>query len=178
MSAFGNLQDELSVHGINIHPSELHGQLVGYLCAVKDTTALAQRQALYQAWLGSTPPDGLLKLLEASVAETGESLGDFTDFEFRLLRPDDEAPLSERALAIASWCGGFISGFGEAGRQDLEGEAQANVREALTDLGRIAAMTDEVPEGEDNEADLIEIEEFVRVSALLIYSEINARGAH
>ena len=69
-------------------------------------------------------------------------------------------------------CSGFLSGLGEFGNRLVELEGLTN--EALADLARIAALTDEVPEGEDNEVDLVEIEEFVRVSVLLIFSEIHA----
>lgn len=178
MSAFANLQDELSIQGIDMHPSELHGQLVGYLCAVKEGSGAPGRAALYQDWLGGGASTELTRLLEQLAAETQESLGDYSDFEFRLMRPEDAAPLTEQATAIAGWCGGFISGFGEAGRHDLDDDGMKNVREALNDLSKIAAMPLDIPEGSDNEADLIEIEEFVRVSALLIYSEINAAKAH
>ena len=36
-------------------------------------------------------------------------------------------------------------------------------------------MTDEVPEGEENEEDLAELEEFVRISVLLIFAESEAK---
>ena len=183
MANFDNFQDELSSHGIDIHPSELHGQLVGYLCAVKDSTTETQRAALYRDWLDVDVPPGLLVMLEQSATAALEALGEYSDFEFRLLGPEDSASLTSRVRSLALWCGGFISGFGESGRADLHQNDLAeagrkNVNEALTDLGRIAAMTDEVPESEENEADLLEIQEFVRVSVLLIHAEIGSAGAH
>ena len=50
--------------------------------------------------------------------------------------------------------------------------------EALNDLARVAAMTDEVPEGEENESDLNEILEFVRISTLLVFAETDSARAH
>ena len=47
----------------------------------------------------------------------------------------------------------------------------------MRDLASIAAMTDDVPEGEENEADLMEIVEFVRVSTLLIFAETGSSSA-
>ena len=170
MSLFSSFKDELSVHGIDLHPSELHGMLVGYLCAVKQDSQVDQRTALYQQWIGSTIPPGLSTLLEEEATQVLENLDEFADFDFQLLIPPDDAPIGERAGAIASWCGGFLSGLGESGRS-TGAETDRTVQEVLQDLGRIAAMTDEVPEGEDNESDLTQIEEFVRVGALLVFAE-------
>ena len=79
-------------------------------------------------------------------------------------------------MSIALWCSGFLSGLGESGRQiDQE---QGDAAEALGVIARIAAMTDEVPEGEDNEEDLTEIEEFVRVSTLLVFAETRPGRPH
>ena len=67
--------------------------------------------------------------------------------------------------------------FGETGRQ-LDVNEKSDVHEAMKDLASIAAMTDAVPEGEENEGDLMEIIEFVRVSTLLIFAETKTSGAH
>jgi uncharacterized protein YgfB (UPF0149 family) len=176
MSVYSTYKQELSVLNNGIHPSELHGLLVGYLCAVKASSEKGQRQALYSDWLGGSVPDRLLDLLEAAQAQVLEDLDEYADFGFRVLLPDDESALADRAEALGLWCSGFLSGYGGSGR--LSGGLSENVEEALADLGRIAAMSDEVPEGEENEADLTEIEEFVRISTLLIFAETGDAGAH
>lgn len=177
MSAFLSFHNELSTHDVDVHPAELHGLLVGYLCAVKDTTMKQQRTALYNQWADGEMPVSLVGLLEAAYASTLESLDEYSDFDFALLLPDDDQPIHERARSLALWCSGFLSGFGESGRQ-LDSAENSDVKEALQDLGRIAAMTDDVPEAEENEVDLNEIVEFVRVSTLLVYAETSAPGAH
>ena len=177
MSSFLNIQDELSVHGIDLHPSELHGMLVGYLCAVKADSQPDQRAALYERWLGGTVPGSLAELLESECRQVLDNLDEFADFDFSLLIPPDDSPISDRAGAIALWFSGFLSGFGESGRAasiTLEG----NVQEVLQDLGRVAGMTQDVPEGEENETDLTEIEEFIRVSTLLVFAEGTGGSTH
>lgn len=176
MSSFSSFQNELSVHGIDLHASELHGMLAGYLCAVKADSSEAQRSSLYREWLDVAAPEKLHTMLESACADILDNLGEYADFDFQLLVPDDESPISERARSIGLWCSGFLSGFGESGRTMA---TDTDAGEALQDLGRIAAMTDDVPDSEENEADLIEIEEFVRVSALLIFAETGpSSGAH
>ena len=177
MSAFLSYQDELSSCDIDLHASELHGMLIGYLCAVKKASNQGQRASLYREWICGELPASLAVLLETSYRHTLENLGEYADFDFSLAIPDDSSPIEDRVKSIALWSGGFLSGYGEAGRhQDVD--SKSDVKEALQDLARIAAMSDEVPEGEENETDLVEIVEFVRISALLIFSETASPGAH
>ena len=176
MSVFSIFQQELSSSGNGMHPSELHGLLVGYLCAAKASTEKDQRRSLYSEWLGGTVSENLMGLLEAAQVQVLDDLDEYADFGFRLLIPDDEASIASRAEAIGLWCSGFLSGYGGSGR--VGAELPENVTEALQDLGRIAAMSDEIPEGEENEADLTEIEEFVRISTLLVFAETDSTGAH
>lgn len=175
MTSYQVLQKELVSEGADLHASEVHGMLVGYVCGVQDI-GRSDRLALYESWLNIGVPDGLKKHLDEACDATMENLDEFADFGFRLLVPDDESPIVERVRAVGLWCSGFLSGLGESGRQldSLDGDAA----EALTDLGRVAAMTDDVPEGEENEEDLAEIEEFVRVSVLLVFSETRPGPTH
>lgn len=91
------------------------------------------------------------------------------DFGFALLLPDDDAPLAERSEALFDWCRGFLGGFGLAAGKDppLSDEG----REALEDLARLAAATPEPDGDEEDEAAYAEIEEFVRVAALLLHGD-------
>ena len=177
MTVFQHFHDQLVACGIDLHPSELHGLLMGFLCAVKDQSQKDARMAVYGSWVGDSLPNDLGDLLEDAFNLGLEHLDEFADFDFSLLLPDDEAPISERVRAVGLWCSGFISGFGETGRQ-LDVNEKSDVHEAMKDLASIAAMTDAVPEGEENEGDLMEIIEFVRVSTLLIFAETKTSGAH
>ncbi|MGV0035233.1 MAG: UPF0149 family protein [Candidatus Azotimanducaceae bacterium WSBS_2022_MAG_OTU7] len=177
MNAFEHFRDELSRTSVAFHPSELHGMLIGYLCAVKDKSGPAQRRSLFEAWLDGEVPISMADFLEETFKQNLDSLGEFSDFDFSLMIPDDEAAIAERAESVSLWCSGFLSGFGESGRQ-LDADDASDVKEALQDMGRIAAMSDEVPDGEENESDLNEIIEFVRISTLLIFAETASKGAH
>ena len=175
MSSFENLSNELNSHSIDLHAAELHGMLVGYACGAKDVPDI-NRLALYENWLGVAPPSKLVTILESAYSAAIDNLDEFADFEFRMLMPTEEVLIYERVAAVALWCSGFLYGLGESGRS-ING-LKGDVAEALTDLARVAAMTDDVPEGEENEEDLAEIEEFVRVSVLLIFAETHTRPAH
>ncbi|MFT7218735.1 MAG: hypothetical protein ACI8Z1_000346 [Candidatus Azotimanducaceae bacterium] len=174
MTSYQKLQDELSKHSADVHPSELHGQLIGYVCALQNGSNVGRRSALYDTWLDGGVSDALKALLEAEFVHALDNLGEYSDFEFSLMIPDDEEPIADRAESVGLWCSGFLSGFGESGRS-IEGD---DLTEAMRDLAQIAAMNEEVPEGEENEADLNEIVEFVRIGVLLIFAGLKPSGPH
>jgi len=147
--------------------SELHGGLAGWLAGGGDDAA---------GWLAPVLADPALPAPTAGSAldrlrlATAAQLED-RDFAFALLLPEDGQPLSLRSAALFDWCRGFLGGFGLAAgqRPSLSEEGQ----EALADLARLAAAQPE-DDGEDDAGEedaLAEIEEFVRVAALLLHGD-------
>lgn len=118
--------------------------------------------------------------VEAFVSASDEALR-AEDMSFAPLLPDDAAPLGVRLEALAEWCAGFLAGFAAAGSPrgleslDLLPE---EVREIVGDLSAITdidaeALQADAPHGTDTaEADLMQIQEFVKVGVLLILSSI------
>ncbi len=159
----------LSAYDTEIGAPEFHGLMTGYLCANTSSTAEV-RLGLYQDWLEARVDLGEIDVLEKLYVDTRQSLDELSDFNFRVLAPYDDMPIAERSLALSRWCSGFLSGFGSAGRYD-EGSLGGDVAEALTDFSKIATMAKEMPENEENEVDLLEILEYVRISVLLMYTE-------
>jgi uncharacterized protein YgfB (UPF0149 family) len=74
---------------------------------------------------------------------------------------------------MVDWCRGFLGGFGLAGTSahaQLSDEAQ----EVLRDLGTVAASSFDFGNEDEDEDALIEVQEFVRVAAMLLYTECTA----
>ena len=166
---YSDFQDVFLVSGIAISPSELHGLMTGFMCVNPDSSQ-QQREVAYSDWLigDGEPADAeLVQRLDNLFEATLTELEEFSDFQFRILMPDDESSIDARSQALKSFCAGFLSGLGSR-------HFDEEVTEALTDLERIAALREEVGESEENESDLFEIIEFVRVSVLFIFTE-NAR---
>lgn len=161
--------------GVPQHPSEIHGLVAGWICAGSRWRS-ADRLATLQDWLSVTLADADSELLDRLFDDTLAGLRD-DEMGFTLLIPGDDADVNDRTRAVAMWCNGFLAGFGMTGRfQDAElGE---DLKEVFNDLSRIASIAEEVPEDEDNEADLIEIAEYVRMSALLVFTECAQRAVH
>jgi uncharacterized protein YgfB (UPF0149 family) len=157
---------ELARLQLGADASELHGSLCGFLSAHGD---LSRRDWLQRLEVEpdpiELPPDGVLdQLYFASRAQLGDP-----DLGFALLLPDDEQPVDERAEALLGWCRGFLGGFGLAGKRAEALSAEA--REALEDLGKIAASQLSYDEPETDETALTEVSEFVRVATLLLHGD-------
>ena len=104
--------------------------------------------------------------LHAMGVATAAQLAD-ADFGFQLLLPDGGKPF-DRAAALFAWCRAFLGGFGLAvGDKALSEDGQ----EALGDLANLAAARIEEVDPEQDEESLTEIEEYVRMAALLLHAD-------
>ncbi|MBS7458429.1 UPF0149 family protein [Coralloluteibacterium stylophorae] len=155
---------ELAALGVVADPSEVHGALCGFLAG----GGRPQRDWLAQLALEAEhapAPGGVLETLREV---SGRRLQD-PDFGFELLLPEEPVTLEVRADAVLAWCRGFLGGFGLAGPAlDLLSE---DAREALEDLGRIAASRLSYEDAEGDETALEEVVEFVRVAVLLLHGD-------
>jgi uncharacterized protein len=153
--------------------SELHGSLCGYLAGggiVRPGTLFAELQLDSD---GAAPSAADQQTLDTLVHETQAALAD-PEMGFEPLLPADDRPLPERAEALAEWCRGLLGGFGLAGAAAHAG-LSAEAKEMLHDLGTIAASNFAYGENDEDEDALIEVQEFVRVGAMLLHAECSAR---
>lgn len=152
--------------GLSQSPSEVHGMLTGLVCVNPDISVGEQHRA-FQGWFEDELDRGIGEKLTDLFTETRAALDEYGDFQFRILMPEDSEGIDGRSRSLRAFCGGFLSGFGLAGHSASEDE---DVAEALADFERIAAFRDDVIDSEENEADLQEIIEYVRISVLLIFA--------
>lgn len=151
--------------------SELHGSLCGYLAGAGSLGNSSLLAALELDGEATAPSAADLALLQRWVKQSEAELAD-SELGFEPLLPEDDRPLPERAEAMIEWCRGFLGGFGLAGttaHAQLSDEAQ----EILRDLGMVASSSLDFGNETDDEDALIEIQEFVRVAAMLLHAECN-----
>ena len=152
--------------------SELHGSLCGYLAgggSLRGTSVLGALQLDGEATNPSPDDQALLQRL---ATQCESELAD-PELGFEPSLPADDRPLTERADAMVDWCRGFLGGFGLAGtaaHAQLSEEAQ----EVLRDLGTVAASSFDFGNETEDEDALIEVQEFVRVAAMLLHTECTA----
>jgi uncharacterized protein YgfB (UPF0149 family) len=70
------------------------------------------------------------------------------------------------------WVQGFNLGFGL--QQKDNAIVSKDVKEVLSDFAEIANLSDDLEEDESNEQAYYEIAEYVRISALLCFTELGA----
>ncbi|MEO8997707.1 MAG: UPF0149 family protein [Rhodanobacter sp.] len=155
--------------------SELHGSLCGYLAgggSLRGTSVLAALQLDGEV----TDPGADDQALLQRLAKQWETELVDPELGFEPLLPADDRPLTERAEAMVDWCRGFLGGFGLAGTS-AHAQLSDEEQEILRDLGTIAASSfDFGNEAEDEDA-LIEVQEFVRVAAMLLHTECTAHDS-
>ncbi len=176
---FASMQAILTSEDVKSHASELHGVLTGLVCAgfaFEDQGYIAMLNDLFHE--GEGFPKAVKAALKQMYNELWTSILD-DSYSFNLLLPDDDDSMTERGHALSTWVQGFNLGFGL--QQKDSPVVSEDVKEVLTDFGEIANLSDEMEEDEDTEQAYFEICEYVRISALLCFSELatppNAKDA-
>ena len=168
---YTELESALSAVGATMGAAQAHGLLCGMLCAKPD-----QDQAPWMAQvLENTAPKGeeaqavlaaLTRLFEA-----GKEALESSEMTFEPVLPADDAPVGERAAALAGWTEGFLLGLSLAGlppHKDL-GE---DINELLRDFTEITQVEPDPDSEEANEAAYSELVEYVRVGTLVIQESL------
>jgi yecA family protein len=165
--------DILDCQHRSIFPAEFHGYMCGIICGGN----YAANEAGFRMVLDMLRDDGFKSQDAKEIAaklmlNTFHQLHD-VNCEFKLLLPDDNQSMEMRSKALVGWCQNFLGGLGLSGVDDKELQ-QDDIKEALYDLSEIAKLYcgDASPEErEQYEFELMELVEYVRVAALLIYTE-------
>jgi hypothetical protein len=153
---------------------ECHGFLSGVICSA----GVAEEQ-LWQDFLDIQTLDdeqgsmSFRQKIGRLAEEIRTELQSF-DLDFRLLMPDDDAPLGERTSALSNWCHGFLNGYGMGAAASPGIKLPEDCREVVDDLTRICrlAVPDESQPGD--ETALNELVEFVRIGVITIFTEMSS----
>ncbi|GGA23965.1 UPF0149 family protein [Dyella nitratireducens] len=162
--------DEVVAHlRLSIPASELHGSLCGLLAANGRPGKRSVLNALHLEVGSESVSEHDQDTLDQLVRQSEEELAD-PELGFEPLLPADDRPLPERADALVNWCRGFLGGFGLGG-PDMHGKLSDEGREVLNDIGTIASSSLDFGSEEEDEDALIEVHEFVRMGAMLLFTE-------
>jgi hypothetical protein len=169
---FDTFADLILSAGANLDPSELHGFVCGVLAAgARPDTGRWQRELGDLLDLDAVPADlnqDFLRLAEESLTQLRDN-----NFSFQPLL-DEDADVAERSAALGFWCQGFLHGFGVG---KYQGELPPTSSEALRDLAAIARVdAEQIDESDEAETQLAEVQEYVRMAALTIFTECGGSG--
>jgi uncharacterized protein len=162
--------DDVTVHlRLAASPSELHGSLCGFLAGNGRLGRRPLLEVLHLDGGGVTVPPADQAVLDQLVRQSEAELAD-PELGFEPLLPADDRPLTERADALVDWCRGFLGGFGLGG-PDVLAKLSDEGKEILRDLGSIASASLDFGDEDEDEDALIEVHEFVRMGAMLLFTE-------
>lgn len=171
-----NLLAALEAAEIGQHPVEVHGALVGLICGgVEQNTDSWVKPLLELMNDGNQLPPELHLLISELYQDTVTRLIDF-EFGFTPLLLEEEEPLSDRVEALSLWVQSYLTGL--AIIQPKLKSASADVQEVIKDLADIAQVEFDVADDEESETAYVELVEFVRMSAILCYSEFGPELPH
>lgn len=165
-------------HGAFNHPSELHGSLTGQLASGERLSpeawlALAEDHLATEQLTEYQQEDaGLRRFLMSAYEQALQSL-QAPDMSFQLLLPDEEHAIPERLRALSAWVRGFLEGMALSGGAQLR-NAPDDIRELVRDFVAISQVEPEEAGTDEDEQQLSEVVEFVRVGVLTVYTEFNA----
>jgi yecA family protein len=168
---FDRLDAALARVEASANAAESHGILCGLLC-VRSRAEPAEWTGLF---LEENEPG------DAFAAECARLLGrlreqtirqlDSPDYDFRPLLPGESKGLAQRTQLLGNWCSGYLYGLGMAGDEPFQ-RLSDEAREFVADLGEITRIDAEPEPGEENEAALTEVSEYVRVGVLMVYEDL------
>ncbi len=171
---FDELDDALKRCGASWDAAQAHGLLASRLAVAGTEAGFDWLQLV----LENTDPSNALRaecetLLSTLFQKTGNALSARLS-EFTPLLPDDAAATEQRAEALGHWCEGYLHGLvsadhGDELRKRLSAEPIADI---IKDMLQITRATAEGLDDEESEEAYMQLVEYLRVSAQLVFEEL------
>lgn len=162
------LNQQLKSNEIGANASELHGFITGLLSGGNHDNSW-QTLVFDMFNDGERFPESLLSVTEQAYQVTKQQLDD-DDFELSLLLNEEE--LFAKIDDLVNWVNHFLLGLGLA--QPQLSKVRGDVGEAIYDLRQITKLGyDEEEDPEELAFALEEIQEYVRMTAILCHDEFS-----
>jgi uncharacterized protein len=166
---YNDLTEALEKTGSEIYTAEVHGLVCGMIVSTPPN-----EQAEWEKIILGKLKNANSKKLMQQLYDTSYKLLNAFSFEFSLLLPDEDTDINERAESLGLWCQGFLVGM-QQGPLSLPADAGEDALEALDDLAEIAQISfGNLGTTDEDETAYIELVEYVRLSVLMLYHEIQS----
>jgi len=175
-SDFDWLANIYNLHGAINHPSELHGLLLGHLSGGQRFKTEEWTRLVLEHMGAEEFDTSKQQHLQEDLAEYCEAIDQEIEQDsssLRILLPDDDYPLVERAQALTIWVRGFLEGIAISASSKLS-QAGEELQELLRDMVAISQMDTRIEASEEAERELFDVSEYVKVGVLNLYAEFNA----
>lgn len=162
----------MAMLNLPISCSELHGVLCGYLAAGGHRQGESYLRALLANREVGEARQAAMALFDVFTISHHQlsALG----FEFELMLPDDDEPLTMRAQAFSEWCEGFTQGMTVVGL-DFDALKTDEAQDAIQHLTEFAQLDYEALRvNEEDERALMEVIEYTRMAVLSIHADMRS----
>lgn len=173
--SYSQIEAAASVEGVETHPSEAHGMVVG---ALSNHLKSGQKPNLITLLLADKQHNHAQAfdvLLHELYRESADVLLEGGE-NFKLLLVDENEALDFRTESLAAWCRGYMLGllYNDAFSIDQLAENGAEIARDIMAIAEAEAGADD-----DTEEDwaLVELEEYVKVGVQLIFEFIYSERA-
>jgi len=163
---YDRLDDLLHEAGVELSAAEAHGRIAGYVCA---TGGRGTSGALLLFREEAKANSDRLEQGVARLARDCHARLDDQGFGFEPLLPDEGGRAG--ATALGDWCRGFLDGLVSGGLRNIRG-LTGEMGEFIKDLLLLGeAESDPQADTEEEARALVELVEYLRAGAQLIYDE-------
>lgn len=165
----------LNDNNIIATPSELHGHASGMIVVNRDVEV--------DEWVDLIMADysfeggdkaKLLPVLGALFDFAKDKLS-ADNYTFTPLLPSGDNDLAFRLEALSTWCASCLTGMAFAGLKS-DANMHKDVHEFILDLEKISKVDTSAGESQGEEADYVELVEYVKAGTILLYSEFDQVG--
>lgn len=168
---FDLIADVFVTESISASPAELHGQLCGYLASgvalpLEDWLTMVAQLCDIDGWKEEASRAAIVEMYQAT-----QTLFQNGEYALKPCISDDDAPLNERGKTLAQWAHGFLAGYGLSGRKEALSDETKQVLQDFANISAMQSEMDDLEDNNDNDADVTELTEYVRLSAMMLYSE-------
>jgi uncharacterized protein YgfB (UPF0149 family) len=162
------ITEALAATGSAFLAPDAHGIMCGFICATAGRNSDWEKLII-----GNDPNPAAIDLLRNLYEATYHQMSEFS-FEFSLILPSDMEDLNVRTEGLGMWCQGFLTGLGDT-RLSLEQEGSQEAVDALNDITEIAQVSfGDIPATDEEETAYYELEEYVRLIALMMFHELRS----
>ncbi len=159
----------LKVAKIPMHPSEVHGAIIGLVCGGLGTKTESWFPALTDIINDSQPlPQELSEICIDLHKDAHDRFSDF-EFGFTLLLPEEEESLSKRVEALSLWVQCFLTSIAIA--QPKLNKSSEEVKEVIKDLSEITQIELDVSEDDESEDAYIALVDYVQDAVAVCFAE-------
>ncbi|VAW33918.1 hypothetical protein MNBD_GAMMA01-745 [hydrothermal vent metagenome] len=161
---------QLKDNNVIATPAELHGHASGMLVVNHDMEVSHWIKLILEDYCFEGSNQSKLIPVLTALFDFAKDKLTADNYTFNLLLPADDNELSYRLEALSTWCSIFLTGMAYAGLKS-DKNMHNDAHEFILDLEKIAKVDTMSGDSQGEEADFVELVEYVKAGTILLYQE-------